>query len=475
MLLQTAAIFLDVVSVFIAFWLSYYLRYHLSWGGIVATTEWADFTTFLGPAFFASGLVIIVFPIRGVYQFQHKWTLLDYVPRVLESYSIVIATVILVAFFFQFTPSRLIYLFAATIGTTLMLIHRFAMLRVRAWLHTRHIGVDRVVIVGVGENARRIMQTMVGHVGLGYDVIGFVAANTAPDEMIVGTEQGLIRRPRLGDEDHIRDILQTCQPDQIYVVGGSLALTDHIPLMEICRETGTDFLLVPSLLQISVDRVAVSEINGVPTIGLRDASIRGINAIVKRSLDLAIAIPALIVMAIPMIAIAILIKRDSPGPVFYLQTRVGQYGKPFTMIKFRAMVSNADQMWSELVTSRQGADGRLFKYPTDPRVTHVGKHLRKMSLDELPQLCNIIRGDMSIVGPRPALPREVDKYDAWHRQRLLVRPGLTGLWQVNGRSDLSFDQMVRLDLYYAENWSVWLDIKTILRTVPAVLLQRGAY
>jgi lipopolysaccharide/colanic/teichoic acid biosynthesis glycosyltransferase len=176
-----------------------------------------------------------------------------------------------------------------------------------------------------------------------------------------------------------------------------------------------------------------------------------------------------------MVIIAYMIKRDSEGPVFYRQTRIGQYGKPFSMIKFRCMVENADQQWSQMVTSRDGADGRMFKDPNDPRITRVGRYLRRYSLDELPQFFNVLKGDMSVVGPRPPLPEEVEHYEEWHLQRLLVRPGLTGLWQVNGRSNLTFDEMVRLDLYYAENWSPWLDIKIALRTIPAVIFGRGAY
>jgi lipopolysaccharide/colanic/teichoic acid biosynthesis glycosyltransferase len=173
--------------------------------------------------------------------------------------------------------------------------------------------------------------------------------------------------------------------------------------------------------------------------------------------------------------IAVMIKRDSRGPVFYRQTRVGQYGEYFTMMKFRCMITGADQQWSEMVKSIPGADGRLFKDPHDSRLTRVGKVLRRYSIDELPQIFNVLRGEMSMVGPRPPLPGEVDHYDEWHMQRLLVRPGLTGLWQVNGRSNLVFDEMVRLDLYYAENWTPWLDVKILLRTVPAVLTGRGAY
>lgn len=175
-----------------------------------------------------------------------------------------------------------------------------------------------------------------------------------------------------------------------------------------------------------------------------------------------------------MLLIALAIKLDSPGPVLFRQTRIGKGGKPFTLYKFRSMVDGADRQ-QEALRRATGRSALLFKLRDDPRVTRVGRFLRRTSLDELPQFFNVLKGEMSVVGPRPPVPEEVAEYQDWHLQRLLVTPGLTGLWQVNGRSDLTFDEMVRLDLYYVENWSPWLDLKVILRTVPVVLTGRGAY
>ena len=195
----------------------------------------------------------------------------------------------------------------------------------------------------------------------------------------------------------------------------------------------------------------------------------------KRVVDLLIAGVTLVLAAIPMLAIALVIRLDSPGPVILRQPRVGRNGRPFAAFKFRTMVDGADRLRDELLAEEGGADPRLFKHAADPRLTRTGKWLRRWSLDEFPQVWNIVRGEMSVVGPRPPLPDEVARYEPVHWQRLAVVPGLTGLWQVNGRSDLSFDEMVRLDLYYAETWSPWLDLKLIVRTVPAVLGGRGAY
>jgi exopolysaccharide biosynthesis polyprenyl glycosylphosphotransferase len=191
-------------------------------------------------------------------------------------------------------------------------------------------------------------------------------------------------------------------------------------------------------------------------------------------MDVTLALVALILLSPFLLLVAILIKLDSPGPVIYKQTRVGKQGKTFTFFKFRSMKTNADQLIEELQQYNE-TGGPTFKISQDPRRTRVGKFIRRTSLDELPQLFNILSGHMSFVGPRPPIDREVEQYNDWHHRRLEVTPGLTGLWQVSGRSKLSFDDMVKLDIYYAENWSLWLDIKILIRTIPAVLKGEGAF
>ena len=195
---------------------------------------------------------------------------------------------------------------------------------------------------------------------------------------------------------------------------------------------------------------------------------------VKRATDRALAVPLAVATAPAMAAIALWVRRGSPGPAFYRQRRIGYAGEPFTLLKFRTMVADAELLLADLLT-RNEADGPLFKLRHDPRITRVGRWLRRTSLDELPQLWNVLRGEMSLVGPRPPLPSEVAAYEDWQLDRLEVRPGLTGLWQVSGRSDLSFDDCVRLDLFYIENWSLAYDLYILAKTVPVLISQRGAY
>ena len=213
---------------------------------------------------------------------------------------------------------------------------------------------------------------------------------------------------------------------------------------------------------------------GIPTLGVRDVGINPAQQAAKRLLDLLViligGVPALLVMGV----IAIAIKLDSPGPIMYKAARVGKNGRPFQMYKFRSMVVDADRHKEALKQFNQ-ADGPIFKMKDDPRMTRVGRFIRRVSLDELPQIYNVLRGEMSLVGPRPPLAEEVAEYKPWHKQRLSVIGGITGLWQVSGRSDLTFDELCLLDIYYIENWSVAMDIRILLQTVPHSLFGRGAY
>ena len=203
-------------------------------------------------------------------------------------------------------------------------------------------------------------------------------------------------------------------------------------------------------------------------------SIAGWNLFVKRALDV-IAATILLTVGLPLGAlIALAVRINSPGPILYSQTRIGRNGHPFNIFKFRSMTADADAQLDEMAELNE-ASGPLFKMRDDPRRTAVGRILRRFSLDEVPNLINVLRGEMSLVGPRPNVPDEVAQYKDWHRRRLSVSPGMTGLWQVSGRSDLTFDEMVLLDIYYAENWSLTLDLGILLRTIPKVLGGEGAY
>jgi exopolysaccharide biosynthesis polyprenyl glycosylphosphotransferase len=247
-----------------------------------------------------------------------------------------------------------------------------------------------------------------------------------------------------------------------------------LAIMNHCQQRRVQVKVVPDLFQISMNQVDIDELNGIPLIGLREPSLQVTSQLVKRGIDILVALTSIIILSPVVAATALAIVIDSPGSAIFPQTRVGQRGRTFTLYKFRSMRTGADDEKDDLrrVTDTNGV---TFKLKADPRRTRVGRFIRRTSLDELPQFYNVLLGEMSLVGPRPAIPSEVEKYEDWHRKRLLVKPGLTGLWQVMGRSELPFEEMVMLDVFYIENWSLAMDLKILLRTIPSVLSGRGAY
>ncbi|CAL9659464.1 hypothetical protein SUDANB145_06920 [Streptomyces sp. enrichment culture] len=238
---------------------------------------------------------------------------------------------------------------------------------------------------------------------------------------------------------------------------------------------GVDFLLAPMISDISAARLAVRPMGGVPLVRIQAPNLSRAARLPKELLDRSLAAVLLLLLALPMLVVALVVRLDSPGPAFFRQQRVGRYGDHFTMLKFRTMRPDSEALRAELRHLNQNSDGLLFKVKQDPRVTRVGSFLRRSSLDELPQLLNVLRGHMSLVGPRPSLPEEVEEYSPDIKRRLLVKPGLTGLWQVSGRSDLPWEEAVRLDLGYVDNWSMSLDLSILLRTGSAVVRGTGAY
>jgi exopolysaccharide biosynthesis polyprenyl glycosylphosphotransferase len=237
--------------------------------------------------------------------------------------------------------------------------------------------------------------------------------------------------------------------------------------------TGAELVVDPGLMEIAGPRLHVAAVDGLPLLRLTEPAFTGMPRVIKAISDRLVAGLLLVLTAPVMMALAIAVRSDG-GPVFYRQSRVGRHGKLFSMIKFRSMVVDADQRRFELADSNQGS-GPLFKLRQDPRLTRIGAFLRKYSLDELPQLFNVLSGSMSMVGPRPPLPEEVACYSRDAQRKLLVKPGMTGLWQISGRSDLSWEESIRLDLRYVENWSLALDIFIVWKTVGAVIRGTGAY
>ncbi|MFE1882027.1 sugar transferase [Streptomyces diastatochromogenes] len=290
------------------------------------------------------------------------------------------------------------------------------------------------------------------------------------------TEIRKLGLPLLGGVDDMADVFRALGISTVAVLPAPEFDASVLRRMSwIAAVQGVDFLLAPVLADVSASRLAVRPTNGIPLVGIQAPNLSRLSRVPKELLDRALATVLLVFLALPMLLIALIVRLDSSGPALFRQQRVGRYGDHFTMLKFRTMRQDSEALRAELVHLNQNSDGLLFKVKEDPRITRVGSFLRRSSLDELPQLINAVRGDMSLVGPRPPLPEEVEEYTPDIKRRLLVKPGLTGLWQVSGRSDLPWDEAVRLDLGYVDNWSMGLDLSILLRTGSAVVRRTGAY
>jgi exopolysaccharide biosynthesis polyprenyl glycosylphosphotransferase len=281
--------------------------------------------------------------------------------------------------------------------------------------------------------------------------------------------------PLLGDLDSIRDAVAMASADTVAVTSSQEIGADRLRWISWqLEDTETDLVVSPGLVEVAGSRLHIRPILGLPLLHVEQPRFSGLRQVLKNAIDRTLAAMVLLILSPMLLTIGIVIRLTSSGPALFKQTRVGRDGHFFTMVKFRSMNVNAEHQLDNLEELNEG-NGVLFKVRDDPRITPVGKFLRKYSLDELPQLINVLTGTMSLVGPRPPLPTEVEKYQDHVRRRLLVKPGLTGLWQVSGRSDLSWDESVRLDLRYVENWSPVLDLMILWKTVRAVTRGSGAY
>jgi exopolysaccharide biosynthesis polyprenyl glycosylphosphotransferase len=302
----------------------------------------------------------------------------------------------------------------------------------------------------------------------GYAILGAVMVDPDSDRTAVA---GL---PIVSYVDNLSEAIDDLDIDTVVIATTGVDAAFTTRLMRRLADTGVHIELSFAVRDVAHDRLVVTERGRLAVAHVLPPIRDGWRAVAKRSFDVIAALGAMIVAAPFLALVAIAIKLDSPGPVFFRQQRVGRNGQPFAMLKLRSMVSNAEELKAELA-SRNEAAGPLFKMLDDPRITRIGRRLRTTSLDELPQLWNVLRGDMSLVGPRPALPDEISAWTPDLHHRLRVRPGLTGLWQISGRSDASFESYEHLDLYYTDNWSLARDLWIIARTIPAVIAQRGAH
>jgi exopolysaccharide biosynthesis polyprenyl glycosylphosphotransferase len=299
---------------------------------------------------------------------------------------------------------------------------------------------------------------------LGYEVLGFVGP-------LEGTIDNL---PIVGNIDSLRQTVIDQDIAAIFIAGSGGGASDLIKADEALLGLSVRVRTSLGLPHLGASRVVVRAIDGMAMLAVERPQPSEFHLLLKRVMDVGLSTIGLLISLPLTLVIAVLIRLSGEGPIIFAQTRVGEGGELFTMYKFRTMVKDAERLRAELIAANE-ADGALFKMRRDPRITPIGRHLRKLGLDEIPQLINVLLGEMSLVGPRPALPSETESWSPEVAARLRAKPGLTGLWQVSGRHELAFDDYIRYDLFYVENWSLSLDLQIMARTVPALLSRAGAY
>ncbi|MEP9390780.1 sugar transferase [Gordonia sp. VNK1] len=375
---------------------------------------------------------------------------------------------------FRLNIARGFLLIALPLGTAGLLLERWGWRRRLSRQRQRARHLSKLLVVGGVGASKPLVERFIADPSLGYDVAGVClppSRRGTPEELRVGDQM----IPVFGDFDDVRDAV-------IHTGATTVAVTStdalgHQAMQDLSWDLegmNVEMLVSPGVTDVAGPRMLVRPVAGLPLLHIDKPRYDGANRFRKAAVDRVGAALSLLVMSPVMLAVAIAVKLDSRGPVFYRARRIGMNNSPFQMWKFRSMVQDADQIRHKLADFDEGA-GVLFKMREDPRVTRVGRYIRRYSLDELPQLFNVVAGSMSLVGPRPPLLEEVEQYDGRVARRMLVKPGITGLWQVSGRSDLSWEESVRLDLSYVENWSIMQDLIILWRTAHAVILKTGAY
>ncbi len=372
----------------------------------------------------------------------------------------------------QISLSRVFFAVFFIVGPLLLIANRLVLRRALNLMRTRGMILETTILVGSLPQVDFTSRTLQRESWLGYNIIGAISPEGDPrDESRLGT-------PVLGDDSRLIEIVREKRPGTIiFTAGTTLNGKEMRRLAWELQDLAVNMIVVPAISEIASDRVTMRPVAGLPLVHVDPPRARDALRWSKRAFDILASGIGLLVVAPLLLVVAAIVKRADGGPAFFVQHRVGRDGVLFPFYKFRSMVPNAEQIRSEQLEAHAHDSGNtvMFKMQEDPRITKPGKFLRRYSIDELPQLWNVFKGDMSLIGPRPALPSEVDLYDDDARRRLSVRPGITGLWQVSGRSDLSWDETVRLDLYYVDNWSFTQDLSILSRTVRAVLASRGAY
>jgi exopolysaccharide biosynthesis polyprenyl glycosylphosphotransferase len=462
---------LDALFVLLAFVLGYIIRYEWQvFRPVYDPDNAASFIPYIPYALIYAGLLVAIYQNNGLYRNVRQRVWIEEVTLIASG--IANTTLVILALYFALQPlvtSRLMLMYVVMLLIGGLSLTRLVRRMVWAHFRARGIGVQRVVIVGMGDVGTSVLRTLVARRDFGYRVVGYLDDDPQRGTVDLGRVVGLGAVANLGP------VIQQYDVDTVMITLKWQHYDQILELAQIARQHDAEVRVVPDIFQLNLRQVQVENLDGIPLLGVDTPQpLRGANRVFKRVLDMALTLVAM-PLWVPIFGIvALAIKLDDGGDILYKTHRIGENGRKFYMYKFRSMIPEADKYRSQLMM-QVGGDVRRPKIVDDPRITRVGRFIRRTSLDELPNLINVLKGEMSLVGPRPPLPDEVELYENWHRQRLQTIPGITGLWQVSGRSEVPFDEMCLMDIYYIENWSIQFDVQILLMTIPKVLLRSGAY
>ncbi len=461
---------IDILMILLAFSMAYYVRSQSEFIYIWPLVDYLKFILIFLPIW------IGIFALEGLYNIRNPKRGVNEFYSVIVAVSTGIAVMVIWLFLSKTTFfSRLVIAYSWFFTIFFVLLGRWIVRLIQIIMYKNKIGIQRVLIIGNNKICYDLIKTINKDKSLGYDLVGILTTTKEDYQKYKGDIN------ILGSADNISAVYGKTPFDILILSDPHLPSGKLNKLLEFTDDKKISFKEVPNLYEVKKSNAIFSTIGGVPIINFRPTPIEGWGSVLKRGFDIAISSLLIVLFSPVMLITAIAVKLDSPGPIFFVYKRIGRYGKSFTYFKFRSMVKDAhklryDPKFREKVNDIRGwnPDNPMIKYKNDPRITRVGSFIRKYSIDELPEFFLVFMGRMSMVGPRPHEKEEVEKYKKHHKKVLQIKPGITGMGQVSGRSDLTFDDEVRLDTYYIENWSIWLDIKLLLKTPLATIQKRQA-
>lgn len=452
----------DILMIILAFVLAYKYRLYFE---IVPATYFEPFREYLKFILVFIPVWILVFAINGLYTISVKKFSISEFGKIIVATSATLALVMVWIFLTRtYFFSRLIIAFSWAFAIILVTLGRFIIRYIQRLLYRYGIGIHRILIIGRNSFTKPIIEEIKSNKKLGYKIIKIID---------------------LDGIDKLEKIVKNTPCDEIIIADSKIGENQAAKVLEFCRHKRIGFKMTPNLFLVRYSHINVEQVADIPMLEFKRSPLDGWGMIIKRIVDIFGSIILIILTSPLMLIVALLIKLTSKGPILFRQERVG-LEKNFQFLKFRSMKTEyctgdkyggekAAKLRKKLSETKNEVDGPVFKIKNDPRLISIGKFIRKTSLDELPQFFNVLKGEMSLIGPRPPIPEEVAKYNNWQKRRLGVKPGITGLWQVSGRSELSFHEWVELDAYYIENWSLLLDFQILLKTILVVIKGRGAY